>query len=297
MELDLVHWIQKTLPNSPSAVIGNGDDCAVLQISQSTILVATDMLLDGTHFMSDQMVPEIIGRKAVAVNFSDIAAMGGTPLATFVSLALPKNMDLNWIQRVLNGAFTLAREFGCGIDGGDSNTWSEKFAINVCVVGKPHWRGPVRRTGAKTGDIVMVTGSSLGGSLKSGRHATFRPRIEEIGWILDRYPVSSMIDLSDGLATDARHLARANQKMLILNACSIRGQNSTPQDFKAAFCDGEDFELLFTCSPDVSDSLLLDFPCSCGIRKIGSVLEGDGVFIRERDGEPKSPLEFLGYEH
>ena len=297
MELQFINWLLKTLPSSPSSIIGNGDDCAVIGHKDAKLLVATDMLMDGTHFNTDEMPPELIGRKAVAVNFSDIAAMGGTPLAVFVSIALPKNTSIAWIQKVMIGAQDHSMQFNCGIDGGDTNTWAEKFAINVCVIGTPHWRGPVRRDGAQDGDIVMVTGQHLGGSLRSGHHASFTPRISEANWILDRYPIHSMIDLSDGLATDTKHLAVASKKKFVINGDAIKNISSPALDFRSIFSDGEDFELLFTWSPAVAESLRKDFPWPCGLRKIGRVSKGEGVFLCESEGKAPSPLEFSGYEH
>jgi thiamine-monophosphate kinase len=297
MERQFINWLLKTIPSSPSSLIGNGDDCAVIGHNDAKILVATDMLMDGVHFKADEIPPELIGRKAVAVNFSDIAAMGGTPLAVFISMAIPKNRSLTWIQNVLMGAQDISRQFQCGIDGGDTNSWAENFAINVCVISAPHWRGPVRRDGALDGDVVMITGQHLGGSLRSGHHANFTPRISEATWILDRYPIHSMTDISDGLATEAKHLAVASNKKFVINSYALRNTSSDPLDFRSIFSDGEDFELLFTCSPAVADSLSKDFAWPCGLRKIGRVSQGEGVFICESDDKAPSPLEFSGYEH
>ena len=297
MERQLINWILNALPSSPSSLTGNGDDCAVINGKGNRILVATDMLIDGTHFNIHEMSPELIGRKAVAVNFSDLAAMGGDPTAVFISLAIPKDTKLEWVKRVLQGAHELSKRFQCGIDGGDTNTWDARFAINVCVIGTPHWRGPVRRSGAKSGDVVMVTGQSLGGSLKSGHHATFTPRLLEAKWILDRYPVHSMTDLSDGLGSDVRNLAESSRKKLLIIGDDLQNKTSRFQDFRSIFCDGEDFELLFTCSPWVAENLLNEFPWPCGLRKIGHVSEGEGVFFLKNEAAEPLPLEFSGFEH
>jgi thiamine-monophosphate kinase len=297
MESQVVGWILENLPCSRKSLIGNGDDCAVLNINGSNVLVATDMLMDGTHFMSDQLPPNLIGHKAVAVNFSDLAAMGGVPSAVFISLAVPKNISFTWVQDMLLGAHKIAGQFNCGIDGGDTNSWHSGVVINVSVLGTPHWRGPVRRCGARTGDVIMVTGQSLGGSLISGRHASFTPRISEAQWILDRYPIHSMIDLSDGIATDSKHLASASNKKFILSTPALRRLSRTPNNMKSLFCDGEDFELLFTCSLDVAQTLTKNFPWPCGLQVIGHVTDGAGVFLDENNGTKPSPLEFSGYQH
>lgn len=297
MELDFINWILSYLPKSPSSIIGNGDDAALIETRGMASLVATDMLLDGVHFLSHQLAPELIGRKAVAVNFSDIAAMGGVPTGVFVSLAIPKNIDTSSIKRLLVGAQELSTEFGCGIDGGDTNSWHGGLAVNISVTGKPHWRGPVTRGGAQEGDVIMLTGSQLGGSLASGRHATFTPRLREVEWILDRFPINSMIDLSDGLATDANHLAKASRKKIILQSDAITNFAPETQEFKSVFCDGEDFELLFSCSQAVAAELLESFPWSCGLRIIGEITSGAGVFLRQADNSKLTKVEFSGYQH
>jgi len=297
MELEFLDWVMNNLPSSRSSLIGNGDDCAVMDTGNRSVLLATDMLLDGTHFWAERIQPELLGRKAVAVNFSDIAAMGGTPTGIFISLAIPNECNTDWLKRVMMGAKALANEFGCGIDGGDTNSWSGKFAINICVTGTPHWRGPVTRQNALIGDSILVTGSSLGGSLQSGRHTTFTPRVNEATWILDHFPVHSMIDISDGLATDARRLSSASKKRFILDPKSICPLGISDPGFKAAFCDGEDFELLFTCSKETAEELLRKFPWPCGVRKIGTVDSGHGVYLQSEPTEPLTPLEFSGFEH
>lgn len=191
----------------------------------------------------------------------------------------------------------MASAFGCGIDGGDTNSWTEKFAINVCVTGKPHWRGPVRRSGALKGDAIMITGQALGGSLSSGRHATFTPRLAECKWLLDRVPIHSMIDVSDGLGTDATHLASASGKKFLLDSSAITSLPPDDPSYQSLFSDGEDFELLFTCSPSVAEYLLQHFPWPCGLRQIGVVEDGQGVYIRHQDRERPVQLEFSGYQH
>lgn len=297
MELDFINWILRFIPKSPSSIIGNGDDAALMEVRGMVSLVATDMLLDGVHFLSHEIIPELIGRKAVAVNFSDIAAMGGVPTGVFVSLAIPKNIDTSSIKRLIMGAQELAAEFGCGIDGGDTNSWHGALAVNISVTGKPHWRGPVTRGGAQDGDAIILTGSQLGGSLASGRHATFTPRLKEVEWILDRFPINSMIDLSDGLATDANHLAHASRKKIILQSEAITNFAPGTPEFNSVFCEGEDFELLFTCSQAVAAELLTSFPWSCGLRNIGEVTSGTGVFLRRGDNSTLTKVEFSGYQH
>ena len=294
-ENQLIQWLLQAVPQSSISEVGNGDDAALLKTDHSDILVATDMLLSGTHFVSETTRPELIGRKSVAVNLSDIAAMGGLPKSLFISLAIPRSASLDYVKRIMTGASDLASEFDCGIDGGDTNSWDGKIAINVTIIGRKHWRGALTRSGAQIGDIVMVTGQSLGGSLTSESHLTFVPRVRESLWLQDHTKITSMIDLSDGLASDVRKLAIASSKKITLDRHLITPVANGDDALRAAFCDGEDFELLFTCPPKTAAELERDFPWKCGLRRLGTVHEGSGVFLR--DGLVIKALEFSGYEH
>ena len=292
-----IHWIHEHAPKSSTALVPNGDDAALLAAHHRGTLVATDMLLDGTHFISSEIDPGLIGRKAVAVNLSDIAAMGGVPESLFISLALPRGMSSDVIQKIMTGAADLAKEFNCGIDGGDTNTWSGRLAINVCVTGRPHWRGAVTRTGAQAGDVVMVSGLKLGGSLASGRHLTFTPRVREAAWLMDHFNLHSMMDLSDGLAADVPRLATASNKQIILDAAKIIPASFSEDCLTSALCDGEDFELLFTCDESSATRIEREFPWPCGVRRIGTVTQGTGVLLRHPDRSTPEPLRVHGYEH
>lgn len=260
-------------------------------------LVATDMLLDGTHFIVAQTPPELIGRKAVAVNFSDIAAMGGTPDSIFISLAVPRSTSPKWLERFMRGAAEMAQEYHCGIDGGDTNSWNGPFAINVCVVGRPHWRGPVSRSGAKDQDVVMVSGGSLGGTLASNHHLNFTPRIKEAQWLLDHFEIHSMMDVSDGLASDVPRLAKASSVKIVLDVKKIIPSPLHSNKLQSALCDGEDFELLFTCSQATAKIIEQTCPWACGIRSIGHVKKGEGVFLLHPDQSQEVALDVRGYEH
>ena len=296
-ENNVVNWVHATMPTTAKALLPNGDDAALLSSSPRGTLVATDMLLDGTHFVVGQTPPELIGRKAVAVNFSDIAAMGGTPDSIFISLAVPRSTCPKWLERVMNGAAEMAREFNCGIDGGDTNSWNGPFAINVCVVGRPHWRGPASRFGAKEKDVVMVSGGRLGDTLASGHHLNFTPRIKEAQWLLDHFEIHSMMDLSDGLASDAPRLAKASAVKIVLEVEKIILAPWDAKNLRSALCDGEDFELFFTCSHANAVEIEHKFPWSCGIRRIGTVEKGEGVYLLHPNHTEAQLVDLQGYEH
>lgn len=296
-ENKLIDWIKSEMPHSEKALLPNGDDAAWLETSSQGALVATDMLLDGTHFKVTETSPELIGRKAIAVNLSDIAAMGGWPESFFISLAVPEGTNKEWIHRVMKGAADMAREYHCGIDGGDTNAWRGPFAINACVIGRPHWRGPVTRAGAQVGDMVMVSGLRLGHSLASGRHFTFTPRVREATWLLDHFKIHSMIDLSDGLAEDLPRLAKSSARKMIIDARKLLPGGGSESELKSELCDGEDFELLFTCSEETAQQIEKTFPFSCGVRRIGRVEAGEDVFLIPLHGGDPERLTLRGYVH
>ena len=293
-ENEFTQWLTHHIPPSPHADISIGDDAALTKPNSHGLLIATDMLLQDIHFKIESTTPDLIGRKAVAVNLSDIAAMGGSPRSVFISLAIPKHVNREWIEAIMAGAQDLCMEFGCGIDGGDTNSWDGPFAINVTVTGQPHCRGVITRSGAQAGDVVMVSGCSLGGSYQSGKHLSFTPRIREAQWLLDHFTIHSMMDLSDGLATDARRLAKASNKKLIFEASQIADDGL---GLRHAFCDGEDFELLFTCDEATATMIEANASWPCGFRRIGSVSDGNGVFIAQSGQIDPIPVNWTGWVH
>jgi thiamine-monophosphate kinase len=294
-ETQLVNWLQHVTKPSQGSTISIGDDAALLATNPRGILVATDLLLAGVHFDMATTPAHLIGRKAVAVNFSDIAAMGGTPQSVFVSLGIPKDRDRDFIEALMLGISAICGEFACGIDGGDTNSWDGGLVINVAVTGSPHVRGVTTRGGALSGDVVMVSGQSLGGSYHSGKHLTFTPRVKEAQWLLDHFRIHSMMDLSDGLATDAPRLAEASRKQIIFATEAIAPDDDS---LRHAFCDGEDFELLFTCDPKTAQAINSSSRWPCGFRQIGRVTEGQGVKLKDRYGKLiEMPSGWAGWLH
>src|SRR5688572_23043231 len=226
--------------------IGIGDDTALLKTS-GNVLVTTDMLMDGVDFIVGQTPPELIGRKCLAVNLSDIAAMAGRPAGAVVSLALPKKGGRQLAEQMYAGLLPLAKEFSCPVIGGDTNSWDGPLVVSITVLGEPTSRGPVTRTGAKPGDWLFVTGQ-LGGSLASQRHCTFTPRIAEAQRLHSLVDLHAMLDLSDGLASDLFHIAEASNVGIELNSAAIpihpdvEPALSPAERLQHALSDGEDFE-------------------------------------------------------
>ena len=204
-EFELIARLTPTLPTNAGVIVGAGDDCAVLDCGapDRQLLFKTDAVVEGIHFTKDTP-PGKVGRKALARCLSDIAAMAGTPAAAVVTIGLPQNYDVTVVEKLYAGMSELAREHGVAIVGGETTTSPERMFISIALTGFVPAGKAVLRTGARVGDAIFVTGE-LGGSL-AGRHLDFEPRLAEARWLAQHFKLHAMIDLSDGLAGDLRHL-------------------------------------------------------------------------------------------
>lgn len=285
----------------PNLLIGIGDDAAVYKHNVGTFgLFATDMLVEGIHFTPDAD-PELVGRKALAVNLSDIAAMGGTPTFAVVALAIPPAKGAGYGLKIMDGIRRLADEFKVCICGGDTVRSTTETSIAVSVLGEAAEKSPILRSGAKPGDAIVVTGS-LGGSLHSGKHLSFTPRVRESLFLTRNFKVNSMIDLSDGLVSDLKHILIESKCGAFLFpdkiplAASIK-DHPWKEGIRMALCDGEDFELLFTMPLPEAQKLLARQPFeNCPVTVIGSVQKERGLFWKRTDAELE-PILWKGYEH
>lgn len=240
-EFGLIDGFKKTLPRA-NAVVSIGDDTAVLPYSRTKYqLLTTDMLAEGVHF-TNKTDPRLIGRKAMNCNISDIAAMGGIPKYAVISLGVPVNKSLRFVQEVYSGINAAAKTFGVGVVGGDT-VRSSRLILNIALTGEVLKKQLVLRSGAKKGDIIFVTGR-LGGSLKSGRHLTFTPRVNESQVLVRTYKPTAMIDVSDGLIADLSHILKASRTGAVIDERKIPCHQGV--NIKQALSDGEDFELIFT---------------------------------------------------
>jgi thiamine-monophosphate kinase len=306
-EFDLIGRLTQSLPANASLVVGAGDDCAVLDLGlpQRLVLFKTDAVVEGTHFTAETP-PEQIGHKALARCLSDIAAMAGTPNSALIMLALPPGFDAAFVEKIYSGLNTLARRHDVAIAGGETTTNPAGILISVALLGTVERGKCVLRSGALAGDAVFVTGE-LGGSL-AGKHLDFEPRLAEARWLADHFLPHAMIDLSDGLAGDLRHLLRAGGVGAELMSSAIpisrsakiasRAESSAKPALLAALTDGEDFELLFTVASRDAVPLLdgwkRQFPkvkLSC----IGKIISGGGLTLRDKTGV--RPLTAHGYTH
>lgn len=280
LESELIGWLEENFPTDPRLKIALGDDAAVIAATTADSVVTTDMLTDGVDFLLEQIDPQLVGRKALGVNLSDLAAMAAEPVAAFVSVVLPKRgtnrlsaLDLA-IQLYL-GMAPLAAQHGITIAGGDTNTWDGPLAISVTAIGHTTPCGPLTRSGAKVGDCILVTGT-LGGSIL-GRHLEVEPRVAEALLLHERYTLHAGIDISDGLAIDASRLAKASGVGIALKLDAIPVSDAARHicrldggdPLECALSDGEDFELLLAVPPETAREILNAQPLTIPITARG----------------------------
>src|SRR5439155_1949594 len=297
-EFELISRLTRSLPTNKTVVVGAGDDCAVLDLGRGDrlLLFKTDAVVEGIHFTSDAP-PEKIGNKALGRALSDIAAMAGTPSAALITLALPRGFDADFVERIYAGIHALARRHDVAIVGGETTTNPERTLIAVALLGWVPRGKAVLRSGAEVGDAIFVTGE-LGGSL-TGKHLEFEPRLAEARWLAQHFSLHAMIDVSDGLAGDLRHILKASRVGAELLAPAIPisrearrvaevtagGEAATP--LLAAVTEGEDFELLFTVASRDAVPLLDAWRkqfAQLRLTCIGKITAGEGITIRDKEG-------------
>jgi thiamine-monophosphate kinase len=265
-----------------------GDDCALIPIGGTMLALSIDNSLEGVHFRTDWLDFKEIGFRAAGAALSDLAAEGAMPIGVLVSLGLPnQNGSPNDpAVEIMEGVAAMCGNLGTQVLGGDL-VRAEKYSVDVCVIGQTE--RPVRRSGAREGDAVWVTGY-LGGAalalekLRNGermskplrnRYACPEPRIEAGRW-LATHGATAMIDISDGLAADAQHLAAASEVGIEINLEHIPRWEGV--DAMAAIASGEEFELLLTMPPAFGDSSASAFRAQTGVElsRIGTCLRGAG---------------------
>jgi len=306
-EFELIAQLTKALPTNASVVAGPGDDCAVLDMGwpEGWTLLKTDAVVSGVHF-GPEAAPEQVGHKALGRCLSDIAAMGGAATAAVVTVGLPKDFDVAFIKNVYAGMSVLAHRHGVAIVGGETTTNLERFWLSVAAVGQVARDRCVRRSGAKPGDALFVTGE-LGGSL-AGKHLAFEPRLAEGQWLAAQGFAHAMIDVSDGLVGDLRHILQRSgvgaeilaRAIPISRAAKLKAksESAAKPPLLAALTDGEDFELLFAVASRDAVTLLdrwkEQFP-SVRLSCIGKITAAPGLKIRDDKGVRM--LEAHGYVH
>jgi thiamine-monophosphate kinase len=279
--------------------IGIGDDMAQITVDGGSVLITTDMLLDGTHFDVSTAGYEQVGYKAMAASLSDCAAMATVPVCAVVAVALPARTRTEALRGLHKGIVEAGNLFGCYLVGGDITAWQGdgKFAINVTMLSKPGDSLPVQRSGAQVGDIICVTGT-LGGAIK-GKHLHFTPRVKEALRLTEIATINSMMDISDGISTDLKRMCDKSDVGAMLEGrdvpLSIAAMESG-DPLSSALNDGEDFELLFTLTPKEYDKLIDDWDIPVPISNIGVIKEDSGVCIVMKNGRVLE-VNPKGYDH
>lgn len=312
-EFGFIDYI-RTFFEVPEKVLGIGDDCAILPSGEGELLYSTDMLLEGVHFLRDSASPEDIGWKSLAVNLSDIAAMGGVPEATFLSIALPKDAQGDWAERFIAGYAELSKRFNIPLLGGDTTSSLHDIAVNVGVLGRAPCGKSVRRSGALVGHAIFVTGflgdsaaglqAILNGWEKTpvvtsliSSHIKPTPRLHEGYALMNTGLIGAMMDVSDGVASDLRHILEESgvgaqvflDKIPMSDNLKFICNKYKLDSYALAVGGGEDYELLFTAPECIEECV--DFP----VYKIGEIIE-ENTFRWLKDGID-TDLNIKGFNH
>jgi len=329
-EFGLISKFQSLLKyRSPRTILGPGDDCAVYRTSSGhREVVSTDALVEGVHFDLKTHPPEILGHKALAVNASDIAAMGGAPRIALVSIAIPGHTPVKFLERFYKGLNKASEKYEIEIIGGDTASSPKHFFINIAIIGEARQNRIFTRNGARVGDKIYVTGtlgdSSIGLKILSSprkkwrgplswqkalikRHLSPEPRLL-ISQALARSKLSitSMIDVSDGLSQDLSHICRSSGVGAnILESCIPR--SSAFNKFcainklnpgKYILSGGEDYELLFTLNAESAKKLKSTLTTDVPVTFIGEIIDVPGkIFLTGDNGERTVLQKPEGFDH
>jgi len=302
-----------------NVLAGIGDDCAVIKQSETRAeLITSDLLIENEHFTIGQISPEELGHKALSINLSDIAGMGGTPKIALISLGIPKTTDTDWLKRFFSGVQKPAKKYQVHLLGGDLSK-SEIIVINVTIIGKAHPKNIRYRNGAIPGDIICTTGplGNAGAGLKilqeeislseKIRFPLIKSQIQpdphlKIGNSLAKHPeVHAMMDLSDGLAADLSRLITASKVGAIIHVenlpLSLELQEAAKicrwDPHELAISSGEDYCLLLTIERDAFSALQKQ--CPFPLFAIGEIIKDPKSLTYLDHGKEISPPK--GFDH
>ncbi len=327
MELEVIRLIKQASGKAHKGlVLGIGDDCAIIeQAAQEQLVVTTDMLVEDIHFSRDWHPPYELGRKSIGVNISDIAAMGGKPAYVFVSIALPDSIEKKWLQQWLSGVESMVNEHDCCLAGGDT-VRGKSLTINVTLIGTVRRGQAMLRSTAGIGESVFVSGRL--GSAAAGlmlyqkfngseimdkpftmpfkkRHLDPEPDVRCAIFLSESGLVTSLQDISDGIATDLAHICESSGVRAIIDESLLPYHPDLPEAAEALsasmtdlmIAGGEDYHLVFTVAAN-KDAELCQLAAArhMEIYRIGGTAEGAGVFLRSKTGGIDE-ITFGGFQH
>lgn len=324
-EFGLIERIARIVGSAPAGVVaGIGDDTAIIDTGGPRLLLATiDIQVEGRHFIRDRTKPYWLGGRTAAINLSDIGAMGGEPRWALVSLALPQDLDVEWVDELYRGLREGLGRFGAAVIGGNLSG-SHEIVIDLALLGEVERGQVLRRDGARPGDVIIVTGT-LGASA-AGRHALDAgldmmdprvvtcttahlvpsPRVREGRAAAQTGLVTSALDLSDGLSSDLGHICAASgvgaevdiSRLPIASDTRDLAARLGLDPVRLAMAGGEDYELLFTTPPEAADELIAVVAGSTGTRvtAIGQITPPDaGRWLVDKS--ERTPLDAAGWDH
>ena len=314
VERELLARIRRRVAPRPGVRRGMGDDCAVIRLPRGhEALVTTDFSLEGVHFRREWHSPDSVGHRCLARGLSDIAAMGGEPIAVFLSLALPRDLPQAWIDGFFDGFLRLAKKFRVTLGGGDIAQSASGVLADIIALGSVPRGKAILRSDARPGDGIYVTGklglsSAIIERMLSGQKITLKPgdypqhfypnpRIRIARVLRERKLASAMIDISDGLSTDLGHICEESHVGANIEASAIPLAHFTGRsgavDLGFALHGGEDYELLFTVRRGRRVPVRI---AGVGIHRVGSIVSGRGMKLTGPDGR-RQPLLPQGWQH
>lgn len=293
-----------TLPHHGFEPIG--DDCTVIDMGEDAMVMTTDMVVEDVHFLRAASTAEEVGRKSLHVNLSDVAAMGAKPVATLLSIALPESAQGAWAEAFMRGYHAVAEREGVALVGGDTTASRDRITINVVAIGRAPKDNIKRRAAARVGDIIAVTGK-LGASSKglvdimfgdldttaARHHRTAQARTTEGAWLGTRSEVHAMMDISDGIASDIKHIMEQSNVGAEIDTALI----PTDYDLRYAIGGGEDYELLLTVAEDGFDDVAKALYVATGttLTAIGRIT--DSHELRWLDEGTPTEIDIEGFTH
>ncbi len=285
---------------------GIGDDCAILPLGDEALVFTTDLLVEDVHFLRSGGSAFDLGYKSLAVNLSDVASMGVRPVASLLSISVPKELMGEYIEEFMRGYHALSQKYGVALIGGDTTASKGGFTIGVTAIGRGAMSSIKRRSAAREGDVILVNdniGESAAGlrDILAGNsstplasiHKLPEPQILQGDWLGRRTEVNAMMDISDGVASDLRHILKASGVGAKVELSAV----PTTVDLRSALCGGEDYKLLLTASKESVEQLQREYLECFGSRlyAIGEICEGNQLEWLER-GETQD-LDFMGFRH